>query len=115
MLTHTFNWKHLSVATALSFRWDGRRARLAFQTRPGSYDAASLRGFLRLLRQRFRGTPLSLIWDRLPAHQSRELAAVGGAVRVCMARLRRQPDLLFAFLKHAGLFESNVTVLCEIQ
>lgn len=137
------------MATALAFRWDGRRARLAFQTRPGSYDAASLRGFLQLLRQHFQGTRLILIWDRLPAHRSRELAAyfarerpwvtvewlpgyapelnpveyvwgnldgqelanrcapdlaaVGRAVRVGMARVRRQPHLLFAFLKHAGL------------
>jgi len=36
VLTHVGgNWKRLSVAGALAFRWDGRRARFFFQTQPG--------------------------------------------------------------------------------
>ena len=36
VLTHAaFNWQRLSVAVALAFRWDRRRRRLFFQTRPG--------------------------------------------------------------------------------
>lgn len=149
VLTHAFNWKHLSVATALAFRWDGRRSRLYFQTRPGSYSGVSLIPVVRALRRHFRGAPVILIWDRLPAHRSRALGAyllqqrpgltlewlpgyapelnpveyvwgnlkgqelanlcaadlgeAGGAVRTGMTRIRRQPQLPFAFLNHAGL------------
>ena len=149
VLTHAFNWKHLSVATALAFRWDGRRSRLYFQIRPGSYSGLSLIPVVRALKRHFRGTRVILIWDRLPAHRSRDLGAyllqqrawltlewlpgyapelnpveyvwgnlkgqelanlcavelgeTGRAVRTGMARIRRQPHLPFAFLKHAGL------------
>src|SRR5713101_1877048 len=38
ILTHTrATWRRLSVAGALAFRWDARRTRFYFQTRPGSY------------------------------------------------------------------------------
>src|SRR5712692_7445453 len=44
ILTHTLNnWRRLSVAVALAFRWDGRRARLMFQTRAGGVDPVSWR------------------------------------------------------------------------
>ena len=75
VLTHAFNWTHLSVATALAFRWDGRRSRLYFQTRPGSYNSAHLIGFLRALRRHFRGQAVILIWDGLPAHKSGAMTA----------------------------------------
>jgi len=39
VLIHAFNWKKMSVCAALGYRWDGRRCRLWFQTRPGSYNA----------------------------------------------------------------------------
>lgn len=73
VLTHAFNWKHLSVATALAFRWDGRRSRLYFQTRSGSYSGVSLIPVVRTLKRHFRGAPVILIWNRLPAHRSRAL------------------------------------------
>jgi transposase len=66
-------WKRLSMAAALAFRWDGRRSRLCFQTRPGTYTAESLIGFLRTLKRHFRGRPLVLLWDGLPAHRSRRM------------------------------------------
>src|SRR5207302_1892616 len=38
VLHHTgSNWKRLSIAAALAFRWDGRRTRLYFQTHLGTY------------------------------------------------------------------------------
>ena len=75
VLIHAFNWKTLSVSVALAFRWSGRRARLFFQTRPDSYDTASLIAFLRDLKREFRGRRVVLIWDGLPAHKSREMTA----------------------------------------
>src|SRR3989449_10898346 len=50
VLTHTGgNWSRLSIAAALAFRWDGRRRRCYFQTRPGSYNDLALIAFLRAL------------------------------------------------------------------
>jgi transposase len=60
----------LSIAAALAFRWDGRRSRFYFQTRPGTYTDVALIGFLRTLKRHFRGTPVILLWDGLPAHKS---------------------------------------------
>ena len=38
VLVHAFNWKKMSIATALAFSWDGKRSRLFFQTKPDSYN-----------------------------------------------------------------------------
>jgi transposase len=73
-LRHTgANWKRLSIAAALAFRWDGRRTRLYFQTRPGTYTDGTLIEFLRALKQHFRGQRVVLIWDGLGAHKSRRM------------------------------------------
>ena len=45
-MIHAFNWKKLSVAIAVAFRWDFRRCGLCFQTRPGSYNDVTLIEFL---------------------------------------------------------------------
>jgi hypothetical protein len=50
-LIHAFNWKKLSVAATLAFRWDGRRSQLFFQTCPGSYNAPRLIAFLNDLKR----------------------------------------------------------------
>jgi transposase len=73
VLIHAFNWKKLSVATALAFRWDGRCSQLFFQTRPGSYDGPSLISFLKDLKRHVRRRRITLIWDGLPAHKSHEM------------------------------------------
>lgn len=76
VLTHVLNnWKRLSVAAALAFRWDGRRTRLYFQTRPGTYTTATLVPFLRALKRHFRGQRIILLWDGLGAHTSRRMRA----------------------------------------
>lgn len=76
VLIHPFRyWQRLSVAAALAFRWDGRRSRLFFQMRSSPYTAASLIGFLRQLQRHFRGRPVILLWDGLPAHRSRRMRA----------------------------------------
>lgn len=70
-LRHTgANWKRLSIAAALAFRWDGRRSRLYFQTRPGTYTDGTLITFLRTVKRHFRGQRVVLIWDGLGAHKS---------------------------------------------
>jgi|SRR5206468_6859771 len=71
ILIHSFNWKKLSICAAIGYRWDGRRSRVFFQTRPGSYDSDSLIAFLKDLRREMRGQKVILIWDGLPAHKSR--------------------------------------------
>jgi len=73
VLIHACNWKHLSLCAVLAYRWDGKRSRLYFQTRPGSYNAESLITFLRDLRRHLRGQQATLIWDGLPAHKSRPM------------------------------------------
>ena len=75
VLIHAFNWKKLSVCAALGYRWDGRRCRVWFQTRPGSYNAESLIGFLKDLKKHLRGQKAILVWDGLPAHKSRDMKA----------------------------------------
>ncbi len=150
VLQHTgANWKRLSIAAALAFRWDGRRTRLYFQTHPGTYTDTTLVPFLRALKRHFRGRRVVLIWDGLGAHKSRRMAgylatqqawlhverlpayapelnpvellwgnlkrrelanlcppdigALRRPVRVGCGRIRRQPALAFAFLRHAGI------------
>lgn len=63
----------MSLAGVLAYRWDGKRARTLFQTRPGSYDTTSLIAFLGQLRRHFRQQQVILIWDGLPSHRSREM------------------------------------------
>ncbi|MEW6352246.1 MAG: transposase [Thermodesulfobacteriota bacterium] len=74
ILIHAFNWKKMSICAALGYRWDGRRSRLWFQMKPGSYDASSLISFLKDLKQHMRGNKAILIWDGLPAHKSRVMS-----------------------------------------
>ena len=96
VLIHAFNWKKLSVCAALGYRWDGRRCRLWFQTRPGSYNTESLMGFLKDLKKHLRGQKAILIWDGLPAHKSREMKAYLDSQQswLCVERLPGySPDL----------------------
>jgi DDE superfamily endonuclease len=73
VVTHPYHWNKVSVAAALGYRWDGRRCRLMFQTKPNSYNTASLIHFLRLLHRAYRGQKVILVWDRLNAHKSHEM------------------------------------------
>ena len=73
VLRHRFNRKRMSMAGALAYRWDGRRARLYFQTCPGSYNDERLIDFIRQLRRHFRGERVILLWDGLSSHWSRRM------------------------------------------
>jgi hypothetical protein len=46
VLRHRFNWKRLSMASALAYEPDGSDARLVFQMRPGAYNDETLIEFL---------------------------------------------------------------------
>lgn len=61
------------MSAALGFRWDGAQTRLLARSKPDSYNAATLIGFLRQLRRFVRGQKVILIWDHLPAHRSRPM------------------------------------------
>lgn len=71
VLIHAFNWSKLSICAAIGYRWDGRRSRLFFQIREGSYNSQSLIPFLDDLRRELRGQKAILVWDGLPGHKSR--------------------------------------------
>jgi transposase len=73
VLIHAFNWSKISICAALGYRWDGRRSRLFFQTREGTYNTNSLIAFLKDLKRRLRGQKAILVWDGLPAHKSRAM------------------------------------------
>lgn len=62
------------MASVLAFRWDGRRSRCYSDTRPGSYTTDTLIPLVQRLTQRFRGHPVILLWDGLPAHKSAAMA-----------------------------------------
>jgi len=75
ILIHAFNWKKMSICAAIGYRWDGKRTKLFFQTRDGSYNSPSLIQFLKDLKRELRGQKAILVWDGLPAHKSQEMKA----------------------------------------
>ena len=81
VLTHHFNWKRLSMAGALAYRPDGSDATLVFAMQPGSYNDASLIGFLTELHQLLDGDKITLIWDGLPSHRSKTMQTFLGGQR----------------------------------
>jgi len=75
VLVHAFNWQKMSLAAALVYRWDGRRARLFLQMKPDSYTTDTLLGFVQDLHRELGGQRVILVWDGLPAHRSRGMQA----------------------------------------
>ncbi len=73
VLRHAFNWKKLSICSALAFRWDGRRTRLLFSIVADSFTDAKLIHFLAEARKEFRRRRLIVVWDGLPSHRSRRM------------------------------------------
>lgn len=75
ILRHPFNWKKLSICSAIGYRWDGRRCRLFFRIVSDSYNDVKLKDFLSQLRREFRRNRIILVWDGLPSHRSRLMSA----------------------------------------
>jgi transposase len=73
VLEHNFNWKKLSVASALAYRWDNKAHELFFETKSGSYNGESLVGWFKALRREVPRRRCLLVWDQLPAHKSAAL------------------------------------------
>jgi hypothetical protein len=74
VLRHKFNWKRMSMSAALCYRPDRCAAQLVFATQPGAYNTETLIGFLADLRSHL-GTDakITLLWDGLPSHRSRDM------------------------------------------
>jgi hypothetical protein len=70
---HPFNWKKLSICSAIGYRWDGRRCRLYFRIIAGSYNDERLISFLGQMETQLRGRKVILVWDGLPSHRSRQM------------------------------------------
>ena len=75
MLTHHFNWKRLSMASALAFAPDGTDSNLVFSMRPGSFNDEALIEFLVELHELMSGDKVTLIWDGLTSHRSKKMKA----------------------------------------
>jgi transposase len=71
VLRHCFNWKKLSICSALGFSSSGRCTRLIFQIVPNSFNDEKLIVFLSEMRAEFKGKKVILVWDGLPSHRSR--------------------------------------------
>lgn len=71
VLRHHFNWKRLSMATAIAYEPDATAAELVFQMRPGAYNDEALIEFLGQVHDLLRGRKVTLLWDGLPSHRSK--------------------------------------------
>jgi putative transposase len=61
------------MSGALAYRPDRSQAALVFQIKPGSYNTDSLIEFLTDLHTHFGSDKITLIWDNLPSHKSRDM------------------------------------------
>jgi transposase len=63
------------MSGALAYRPDQSEAALVFQIKEGSYNTESLIDFLTELHAHFAGEKITLIWDNLSSHKSRQMKA----------------------------------------
>ncbi len=115
VLIHAFNWKKLSVAIAVAFRWDFQRSGLCFETRPGSYNDVTLIDFLNDLKREFRHRRVVLVWDGLPSHKSAAMQAYLRAQRSWLTVERLPgyaPDLNPAELVWGNVKGGELANLC---
>lgn len=73
VLTHRFNWKRASMASALCYRADGTGAELCFEVRAGTYNDKALIEFVGKFHEHLRGEKVTLLWDGLPSHRSKKM------------------------------------------
>ncbi|MGA2480862.1 MAG: IS630 family transposase [Spirochaetia bacterium] len=96
VLHHLFNWKKLSICSAIGYRWDGKSCCLFFRIVPDSFNEVKLIEFLTQLRKTFRRKNIILVWDGLPSHRSRLMSAYLNDQRRGMSMVRLPayaPDL----------------------
>lgn len=75
VIRHHFNWKRCSMAAALCYGSRGGGAAVAFHHQLDADDTDSLIGALSELRRFLGGQKATLLWDGLPAHRSKAMAA----------------------------------------
>ena len=64
----------MSMSAALCYRPDRSAAELVFATQPGAYNTETLIDFLNKLRAHLaRDAKVTLLWDGLPSHRSRDM------------------------------------------
>lgn len=142
-------WQSVSLFGLICYHPDGRRVRLLAAHTVGAYRTDTIIAVLRRLPVLLAGAPVTLVWDRLPAHRSTDMntwlaaqadwlqvvelptyapdlnpvepmwSALKGrdlanyaatdhtdlwqAARRGLARIRRNPALLWSFLAATGL------------
>jgi transposase len=76
VLRHRFSWKRNNMAVALCFTADGSAADIVFDFRQKAYNTEALKAFLTDLHQVLgEDTKVTLIWDGLPSHKSKDMQA----------------------------------------
>ena len=91
VLRHKFNWKRMSMSAALCYRPDRSAAELVFATQPGAYNTETLIDFLgRLHAHLGRDAKITLLWDGLSSHRSRDMTAFIASCRGWL-RVERLP------------------------
>jgi transposase len=90
VLPHKFNWKRMSMSAALCYRPDRSAAELVFATQPGAHNTETLIDFLRQLRTLLGDADVTLLWDGLPSHRSRDMTQFIAGCRAWL-RVERLP------------------------
>jgi hypothetical protein len=75
VIRHHFNWKRASMAAGLCYGSRGGGAALAFHQQIDAYNTDTLIQALGELRGFLGGQKATLLWDGLPAHPSKAMAA----------------------------------------
>lgn len=65
----------MSMAAAIAYRPDRGSSAVVFEVKDGSYNTEALIAFLTDLHHHFAGDPVTLIWDGLPSHRSKNMKA----------------------------------------
>ena len=81
VIRHHVKWKRCSMAAALCYGSRGGGAAVAFHHQLDADDTDSLIGALEQLRRFLGGQKATLLWDGLPAHHSKAMAAWLGRQR----------------------------------
>jgi len=111
------------MAAALSYRPDGRAARLCFHLQQPSYSSDTLIGVLEQLAAFYAGQRVVLLWDGLSAHWSTRMRGFIDSQRAWLATERLPayaPDLnpvepLWASLKGVELANLPGAALIEVS
>jgi len=60
------------MSAAIAYKWDKSEAALVFELKDRAYNTESLIEFLEAFHAHFAGEKITLIWDGLPSHRSKD-------------------------------------------